>query len=94
MAAAKQFICPTCGFSVTTPMGMDDLVAHVTTHKDKHHPDVKMTQEQFMARVKDVDVMGAAPMKKGGKGKIEQKEESEAWKAQENVGKRFRSDKP
>jgi hypothetical protein len=94
MTAAKQFTCPTCGFTIATPTGMDELVKFVTMHKDENHPEMQMSQEQFMSLVKDVQVMGAEPMKKmGRKGKVEQKEESEAWKAQENVGKRFRGDK-
>jgi uncharacterized short protein YbdD (DUF466 family) len=85
---ALQFTCPTCGWSITTPGGMEDLQKHVMMHKDEHHPDMKMTQEQFKARVKEVEIMGGE-MKKGSPGKITQKEESEAWRAQENIGKRM-----
>ena len=84
----QQFTCPSCGWSVTTPHGMEDLQKIVMVHKDDHHPDMKMTQQQFMDRVKEVEMMGGE-MKKGGPGKITQKEESEAWRAQENIGKRM-----
>ncbi len=86
---AQQFTCPSCGWYVATPHGMEDLQKTVMMHKDDHHPDMKMTPEQFMARVKDVEISGGETMMKGGSGKITQKEESEAWRAQENIGKRM-----
>ena len=73
---------------MTTPYGEEDLTKHVMMHKEAHHPDMKMTEEQFRSKVKEVDVMMPS-----SKGKIEQKEETEAWRSQENIGKRFRSDK-
>jgi hypothetical protein len=88
MTKALQFTCPTCGWSVTTPFGEGDLTKHVMMHKEAHHPDMKMTEDQFRSRVKEVDIMMSSP-----KGKITQKEETEAWRSQENIGKRFRSDK-
>ena len=72
---------------MTTPFGEGDLTKHVMMHKEAHHPDMKMTEDQFRAKVKEVDVMTSS------KGKITQKEETEAWRSQENIGKRFRSDK-
>ncbi len=92
----QQFDCPVCGWSVTTPHGMDDLKKTVMMHKDDHHPDMKLSEKEAMGMVKEVDMMGGkmsemkeGEMMKGGSGKITQKEESEAWRAQENIGKRM-----
>jgi hypothetical protein len=65
MAAAKQFTCPTCGFSVATPVGLSDLMKHVTLHKETNHPDMQMSESELMARVKDVELSGMAPESKG-----------------------------
>ena len=88
MAKALQFTCPTCGWSVTTPFGEEDLTKHVMMHKEARHPDMKMTEEKFRSMVKEVDIMAASP-----KGEITPKEQTEAWRTQENIGKHFRSDK-
>lgn len=84
---AMRFTCPSCGWSITTPRGMEDLYKHVMMHKEDAHPDMKMTEEKLKSMIKTVDVEGSLP-----KGKSMQKEESKAWRAQENIGKRFRSD--
>ena len=73
---------------MTTPFGEEDLTKHVMMHKENHHPDMKMTEEKFKSMVKEVDIMTASP-----KGNASQKEETEAWRSQENIGKRLRSDK-
>jgi hypothetical protein len=69
-----QFTCPSCGWSITTPMGMEDLTKHVMMHKEDAHPDMKMTEGKFKSMVKTVAVEASSPPK----GKGMQKEESEA----------------
>jgi len=83
-AKAKQFTCPSCGWSVTTPFGENDLTKHVTMHKENHHPDMKMADDKFKSMVKEVDIRMAP-----AEGNIAQKEETDTWKSQENVAKRY-----
>lgn len=56
MTTAKQFTCPTCGWSITDPSGSVDMMKFVQMHKDMHHPDMKATPEQIMGMVKDVEI--------------------------------------
>jgi hypothetical protein len=69
MVTAKQFTCPTCGFSVVTPAGMSDLMKHVTMHKESQHPDMQMSESELLAKVKDIELWGAAPGKMAGDNK-------------------------
>jgi len=89
----QQLDCPICGWSVTTPHGMDDVKKNVMMHAKDYHPDLKLSDKDVTDMTKSVEIMGGAmkprEMKKGGPGKITQKEESEAWRAQENIGKRM-----
>ena len=85
MVKAEQFNCP-CGFSITTPGGRDDLMKHVMMHKEDHHPDMKMSQAQLESMIKQVDVVVMGPRNEGNM----QKEETEAWRVQESIGKRSR----
>ncbi len=66
MTTAKQFTCPTCGWSITDPSGTEDMMKFVQMHKDMHHPDMKATKEQIMTMVKDVEIglPGHPPMDK------------------------------
>ena len=56
MVTAKQFSCPQCSWSITDPSGSEEMTKFVQMHKDKQHPDMKMTKEQIMATVKDVEI--------------------------------------
>ncbi|HEY3420774.1 MAG TPA: helix-hairpin-helix domain-containing protein [Methanomassiliicoccales archaeon] len=66
MTTAKQFTCPTCGWSITDPSGTEELMKFVQMHKDMKHPDMKATKDQIMAMVKDVEIglPGHPPMDK------------------------------
>ena len=66
MTMAKQFTCPTCGWSITDPKGMEDMMKIVQMHKDMHHPDMKDSKEHIMSIVKDVEIglPGHPPMDK------------------------------
>jgi predicted small metal-binding protein len=55
MVKAEQFSCP-CGFSITTTGGREDLMKHVMLHKNDHHKDMKLTEEQLNSMIKKVDV--------------------------------------
>lgn len=88
MVKAKQFTCP-CGFSVTSPYGTDDVMKHAAVHGSERHPEMKPSKDQLMEMVKDVEV----EVKSTGKvhrGVITQKEETDAWKVQERIGKGIR----
>jgi len=56
MVTAKQFSCPTCGWSITDPSGSEEMMKFVQMHKAKQHPDMKLSNEQIMATVKDVEI--------------------------------------
>jgi hypothetical protein len=43
--------CP-CGFTMTTPHGMDDAIAIVQTHVMRVHPDMPNTREAAKAVVR------------------------------------------
>jgi hypothetical protein len=66
MTTAKQFTCPTCGWSITDPSGTEELMKFVQMHKEMNHPDMKATKDEIMASVKDVDIglPGHPPMDK------------------------------
>jgi hypothetical protein len=56
MPYAKQFNCPNCAWSLTDPLGTEDLMKFVQMHKEVAHPDMKATNEEIMSRIKDVEV--------------------------------------
>ena len=85
MVKGEQFNCP-CGFSVTSPGGREDLMKHVMMHKEDRHPDMKMSQQQLESMIKQVDIVVMGPKNQGSM----QKEETEAWRVQETIGKRSR----
>jgi hypothetical protein len=41
-----------CGFTFTTPHGMEEAVAIVETHVQRVHPDMKLSREDAKAIVK------------------------------------------
>ncbi len=43
--------CP-CGFTMTTPHGMDDAVAVVQLHLSRIHPDMDNSREAAMGAIK------------------------------------------
>ena len=86
---AMQFTCPSCGWSITTPGGIEDVQKHVMMHRDEKHPEMQMTEEKFRSLVKEIDVPDVEKPKITTGGKIEQKEQTEAWRVQEEIGKRM-----
>lgn len=56
MPSAKQFNCPNCDWSLTDPLGAEDLMKFVQMHKESAHPDMKATREDIMGMFKDVEV--------------------------------------
>ncbi|HEY3420698.1 MAG TPA: hypothetical protein VGK23_09115 [Methanomassiliicoccales archaeon] len=85
MVKALQFNCP-CGFSLITPNGMEELMKHVTAHKSDRHPDMNLSQKQLDSMIKEVDIVVMGPKNVGNM----QKEETEAWRVQESIGRRSR----
>jgi predicted small metal-binding protein len=61
MAEGKQFTCPVCGWTMTTPKGEEDLMKHVGMHKEDFHADMEMTPDQVASLVKTVNI--PEPMK-------------------------------
>lgn len=91
MAMAKHFTCPTCGWSITSPGGEKDVMKYVKMHKDEAHPDMQLPPEKIKEMMIDAEInlmWSVTP-----RGVVAPMEYSEAWRAQENIGKRFRSDK-
>ncbi len=88
MVKAKQYTCP-CGFSVTSPYGTDDVMKHAAVHGSERHPDTKTSKDQMMEMVKEVEIEMPGSGK-ARKGVITQKEETDAWRIQERIGKGIR----
>ncbi|KQM11208.1 hypothetical protein AOA80_10060 [Methanomassiliicoccales archaeon RumEn M1] len=55
MPTAKQFQCPFCAFNVTA-MDEEEVVKHVRTHKQDHHPDASVSESDIRGMIKDVEV--------------------------------------
>ncbi len=91
MVIAKHFTCPVCGWSITSPDGEEDVAKHVKMHKEEKHPSIELAPDQMKKMMIDAEinlVWSVTP-----RGVVTPMEYSEAWRAQENIGKRFRSDK-
>lgn len=51
----KSFTCPTCGWTVITPFGDDDIVEHAILHSKQHHSGglTRSNVEAVKKRIKD-----------------------------------------
>ncbi len=52
----RSFTCPTCGWTVISPFGDDDIIDHAVLHSKNHHSGL-LTQsnaESVKKRIKDV----------------------------------------
>ena len=52
----KSFTCPSCGWTVISPFGDDDIIDHAILHSKNHHSGL-LTQsnaETVKKRIKDV----------------------------------------
>jgi len=93
MVMAKQFTCPVCGWSITSPHGDKDVAKHGMMHKEDQHPDMKLTEKEFMSMVATVEITKGWSVNYPV-GSITPIEYTEADRAQQQIGKRFRTDKP
>ena len=55
MAEGKQFTCA-CGWTITSPLGEEDVLKHAEMHANEYHPDLNLTREQLRRDVKSVQM--------------------------------------
>lgn len=54
----KSFTCPTCGWTVITPFGEEDIIEHAILHSKQHHGGGlnRSNAEATKKNIKDVQV--------------------------------------